>query len=150
MAILDGNLQFSSSQAISAAGTTTSTNIVNFGSVADLGITERPLEVLAAWTTVPVGSSPGTTTIQGIYQASATGTSAWTSLVTGPAYTDTQWAALIAANGVVELFDIPPGAQQYGQIVWNVASGSLTAGAVTANIVLDVGTPKYYPRGYTA
>ncbi len=143
--IMDENLLFSSSQSISAAGTTVCTNVLDFGVAMDLGITDRPLEVFAAWTTAPVGSATGTTTVQYILQTSSTGTSGWVNLLTSAATIDTS-----VPSGPADIFDIPPGCQEYVQLVVNVASGSLTAGNLTAGIVLDVGTPKSYPRGYTA
>jgi len=143
--IEDGNLLYANGQTISATGTTVSTNILDFGAAMDLGITQRPLEVFAAWTTAPVGSSPGTTTISYTLQTSSTGTSGWTNLVTTGTTIDTA-----VPSGPQQIIDIPPGCQEYTQLVVTVASGSLTAGVLTAGIVLDVGVPKTYPRGYTA
>ena len=143
--IIDQLLQFSSGQTISAAGTTALTNVIDFGVAEDLGITDRPLEVYVDWTTAPVGSATGTTTVNYIFQTSSTGTSGWTSLLTTAATIDTS-----VPTGAADILDIPVGCQRYAQLVVNVAAGSLTAGTVQAGIVLDVGTTKYYPRGYTA
>jgi hypothetical protein len=142
--IEDGLLLFSNGQTISNTGTTASTNVLDFGAAEDLGITERPLEIFVSWPTPPVGSSSGTTTVQ--YQL-LTGSVAGTlsPILTGAAELTT------AVTGTQNILDVPPGMKRYAALNYVVASGSLTAGSVTAGIVLDSdGNQKYYPRGYTA
>ena len=143
MTILDQNLLFSSGQTVTA--TADSTNILDFGVAEDLGNDERPLQVFTDWTTAPVGSSVGTTTIQYSLLCSATGTSAWTTLYTGPA---TVYSSVPRYGNPI---DLPQNCQRFVKLNYAIASGSLTAGVITAGLVLDAdGGQKYYPRGYTA
>ncbi len=109
-------------------------------------MTERPLQVWVDWSTAPVGSSPGTTTLSVSLQTSTTGTSGWTTIATGPATLTTG-----ISTGTTSPIDVPQGCQRYTQLLYNVASGSLTAGAVSAGLNLDAdGGQRYYKRGYTA
>jgi hypothetical protein len=141
--ILDGNLLFSNGQTVTA--TADSTNVLNFGALMDLGVSERPLAVTLNWTTAPVGSSPGTTTVTCSLLTSTTGTSAWTTVLTSETYIDT------AVPPNWEPFKLPRGVSEYVKLNYAVASGSLTAGVLTAGLTLDAeGGEKYYPRGYTA
>ena len=142
--IADGNLLFSNAQTYAA--TADSTNVLDFGVAEDLGITERPLEIFIDHLNVPVGSSPGTTTIQTTLLTSSDNTN-FTLLATGPVVLTTAFTA-----GAKWVMDIPPGCKRYVKMNYAVASGSLTTAAmVTSGIVLNSdGGQKYYPRAYQA
>jgi hypothetical protein len=140
--IEDGLLIYSNAQAITA--TAVSTNVLDFGAVMDLGVTERPTEVFVNWNVAPVFSVPGTTTLTIQLQSAPAATGPWTTVdQTGP--------LTVIPAGTTNPLDLTPGMQRFTQLNYVVTGGSLTAGTVTSGLVLDAdGGQRYYKRGYSA
>lgn len=146
--ILDGLLLFSTAQAVTA--TAASTNIVDLTNARDMGIgNDYPALKLM----VNIGTTftaAGAATMQIQFQGSTDATT-WTTYAASDAMAV---AGLTAGNSLVFPIDLPgrkPGAALplYYRLNYVIATGPMTAGAITATLVLDRQWNHSYPAGLT-
>lgn len=147
--ITDALLLLSSAQAVTASAV--STNTIDLGTARDIGSGE-PLEVDVTVDTTVTAAGAATVTFQVISSAAA-------ALTSPTIVTQTEAigkAELTAGRKPIRIRISPhilaalPVGQRYLGLQYTVATGPLTAGNFTANIVQtgqDVG--KTYPSGYT-
>lgn len=138
---MDKNLLLSDGQAITA--TAASTNVIDFLTSQDMGIGADPaLKVLVNVGTAFTAAGAGTLTIQ--YQTSDDN-STFTTIAETPAL------ALASLTAAARLFgiDVPRSRARYARLNYVVATGPMTAGTLTAAIVLDRSDHVYYPSGFT-
>ncbi len=145
--LLDMSNQFSAQQAVTAIGSTDSTNIVDLGVARD--ISDAPTddlfllcEVIAAFT------SGGSATLQvQVATAPDNGSGApgsWTVLY--------QSAAIPVASLIAGLKILPGGGptSRFVKLTYVVGTAVMTAGTITAAFVPSLDVQPTYPRGYTA
>lgn len=142
--ILDKNLLFGSSQAITASAA--STDVIDLGVLEDLGIGDDPsLEILILVTEAftAAGAATLTTAIQG-----SVDNSAWTDM----AITGAIGKASLTAGAEVARWSLPSlvagqSMPRYLRMNYTVATGPMTAGKITAGILLDRQQNVAYPPG---
>ena len=144
MGMLDIQLIFAESQAVTAIGDNGSTTTIEFANpvLGDNGQTGENIWVQAICTTT--ATSAGAATVQAVLQDSANGT-AWTDVVAGQAI---PVADLVAPTVMLQV-QPPPGMLQFWRISWRIATAVLTAGAFDAFIsnTLQLNVPR--PSGFT-
>lgn len=147
--ITDALLQLSSAQAVTS--TAVSTNAIDLGVARDVGPGEDMFVEITVDTTA---TAAGAATVQfQIISSAAANLGSPTILV----QTDAIGKAELTAGRRPIALRIPhtvlaaqPIGQRYLGLQYTVATGPLTAGAFTANVVLDVQeVGKYYASGYT-
>lgn len=129
MGMLDSGLVLGEAQAVTAIGTTGSTNSYNAGSAAngDAGQTQENLWVQAlVSTTVTSGGAP---TVQVVLQTSSDNAT-WVTVASGAVFA---LAALVAGTPIFQQ-QPPPGMLQYWRVAYVVGTAVLTAGAFDAFI----------------
>lgn len=142
--ILDKNLLFSSSQAITASAA--STDVIDLGVLEDLGIGDDPsLEILILVT--EAFTAAGAATLVTSFQGSIDN-SAWTDM----AMTAAIGKASLTAGAEVARWSLPSlvagqSMPRYLRINYTVATGPMTAGKITAGILLDRQQNVAYPPG---
>lgn len=142
--ILDQELLFSDSQAVTA--TANSTNVVDLEQVRDIGAGETLKLFVTVTETMDDSGDDSTVAVSFVTDDNDTLTTPATirSLVTFAANT---------AAGTTLFFDIEPengvAFQRYIGLIYTLANGNLSAGKFSAGIVRDVQTaPKHYASGY--
>jgi len=132
--ILDGALLFDNAVSLAiAAGTQTSTNTLDLLNARDIGLSD--IKFFAQVTTTFTSGGAGTLafTIQG-----SPDNSAWTTMYQSPTFA---LANLTAGTqfGFDGFPDLAPGQTmpRYLRMQWTVGTATMTAGAVTAGLVLD-------------
>jgi len=146
--ILDKELLFSDAQAVTA--TAVSTNIVDLGPVAagqldrDIGQGE-PLRLVVICDTTALSTGSSTVTVSIETDDAATFPSA-TVLYQSAAIAK---ASITAGARLIDI-PLPKGFETFMRLRYTVAVADLTAGAVTAMIVLDSQDNKSYKAAYTA
>lgn len=149
MAVIDALMQFSSAQAITA--TAVSTNTYDLGVARDVGPGEDLYFNTTIDTTFTAGGA-GTLQIQVISSAAAN-LSSPTVLIETPALALAQLTAgraPITIRMPRSLLTTQPIGQRYIGLQYTVATGPMTAGALTTNMVTgDYDTNKLYPVGTT-
>lgn len=138
--IFDSSLRFSSLQAVTA--TAASDNVVDFGSSADMGIGDDPLAIVCVVTTA--FAAAGAATLQVQFQTSADN-AAWTTLV----QSDAVAVAELTAGAELLRSPVPAGLRRYVRLNYVVASGPMTAGALSAMLAGDRQANTAYPSGTT-
>ena len=126
--ILDKQNLFSDDQAITV--TANSTNVIDLGA-ADKG-PGTPLEIYIQATEAFTAAGAATLTVSLTTDDNASMSSA-TTLYTSAAI----GKADLVAGYVVPIRALPTGAEQYLRLTYTVATGPMTAGKITAGIVLD-------------
>lgn len=144
--IIDGELVFSSAQALTSTGTTASTNVIDLTTARDLEPSDPPLEIYVAIDTV--FTSGGAGTLQVLVQGS-TDNSTWTTMAGSVAHAV---ADLTPVGRVLLAMSLPgpSGAQanpRYIRLAYVIATAAMTAGAVDAYMVVDRPKHRYYPAG---
>ena len=137
--INDKLLMFSEAQAVTASAASTDT--IDLGPIdgtrRDIGVGE-PLEYWV--TTNATATAAGAATVNVQLQTSPDN-STWTTLTSSG---DLALASLVAGRRIVSQ-KVPQGVQRYLRVNYVVGTGSLTAGAFTAGINLDVDGNNHYP-----
>jgi len=145
--LLDRELLFSDAQTVSSSPTT-STDLVDFGPLfsgntgRDIGVGEE-LYVHVNVDTALTGASAAI-----VVTLETDDNTSFSSATTGQ--TIGTIAALSAAGTVLKA-KIDPGAlnERYARLVYTESGGTITGGALTAGIVLDVENQSYYASGFT-
>lgn len=140
--IHDAHNLFSDAQALTAAAA--SSNILDLGTIRDLGTGENLYIVLTVDTALTDTGSNSTVTVDlqtddnSGFSSNATAQTLFT-------------IAAVAAAGTKYIARIQPGAgnERYARLYYTMNNGDLTTGAVTAEIVHDVDKFVAYPKGYT-
>lgn len=148
--IIDSTLEFSNSQAITAAAA--STNIVDIGAARNIGVGEKRL-YLVVQVDVAMTDGSSDSTVTPSIRTSATATAAApagalngtiTTLVTGVAF------PALSAIGASQVIPLPVGSYlEFIDVYYAVANGNLTTGSFSAFIVSDTDLQAMYPVGYT-
>ena len=142
--LLDNQNQFSSAQAVTSTGSTTSTNVIDLGVARDIGgaVTDQLMllcEVVTAFT------SGGSATLQVQFQTSPDN-SAWSIL----AQSDAIPVASLVQGYKFLPGELPGGTSRYLRLNYVVGTAAMTAGALTAALVPSLDVQQSYPRGYAA
>lgn len=142
--ILDKNLLFSTSQAITASAA--STDVIDLGVLEDLGIGDDPsLEIILLIT--ETFTAAGAATLVASFQGSVDNSS-WTDM----AMTAAIGKASLTAGAEIARWSLPSlvagqSMPRYLRMNYTVATGPMTAGKVTAGILLDRQQNVAYPPG---
>lgn len=139
--ILDKNLLFMTNAAITASAA--STDVIDLGVLQDLGIGDDPAIAILALITetfTAAGAATLVTSLQG-----SVDNSAWTDM----AMTNAIGKASLVAGAEICRWDLPSliagqSPPRYLRMNFTVATGPMTAGKVTAGLLLD----RQYNRGY--
>lgn len=137
--ILDKTLMFSELQALTT--TAPSTNIVDLGSVRDIGQGEE------LWLTVRVGTAAASTGSSTVTIALQTDTASGFGTAVTLAQTAAIAKASLTANTEVWKIPLPEGVQRYLRLNYTVATADLTAGTFDAFLSLDRRQNSYYASG---
>jgi hypothetical protein len=140
--ILDKSLQFDSGAAITV--TAPSANTIDLSQSRDIGVGSDPALAVVC-TVVTAFTAAGAATLQVQFQTSPDDAT-WTNLVMSDAIP----VASLAAGTEVLRCDVPLGCQRYLRLNYVVATGPMTAGAVTSQIVIDREANVTYPSGFNA
>lgn len=124
---IDSQTQFSDDQALTAAGTTVSTNVYDTGAAADIGVGQAVM-FFATVTSALLGG----TSVQAKLQTSADNVT-FTDLGAGPVVP----VAELVAGKKIAAFSVPHGAKRYLRAAYVVA-GTFTGGTVHSSLTLDV------------
>ena len=138
--IIDKYLQFDSAAAITT--TQASTNVVDLSSSRDIGIGDA-LQLVC--TIVTSFAAAGLATLQVQLQTSPDNAT-WVTLVES----DLLPVANLTAGTEVLRTPLALGIQRYIRLNYLVATGPMTAGAVTAELVIDRQAVTAYPSGFNA
>jgi hypothetical protein len=146
--ILDGALMFDNPSSLAiGAGTQASANVIDLVNARNLAVGTEALDILAQVTTTFTSGGAGTLaySVQG-----SVDNSAWTTMVTSPTYA----LANLVAGAQIGLSAVPDLAAgqalpRYLRLLWTVGTAAMTAGAVTAGIVLDRQRNIQYAAGIT-
>lgn len=138
--IIDSQLELSNKQSLAGSGTIVSTNVIDTGSVGDVGIGET----LRLYVQIDQALA-GATAVQIVLQTDDN--EAFSSPVA--IYTSQSFAAAAVVAGA-ELVDveIPRGAERYLRVGY-VLTGTATAGQATAVLVENVQRNRAYQSGFT-
>jgi hypothetical protein len=129
--ILDRQNLFSSAQALTSTGAAASTDIIDLGSSRDIGAGEI-LEIIAEVdTTFTSGGSA--TLVVALQTDTSSGFGSAVTLATG----STIAVAQLSAGAELAKFRIPRGVLRYLRLVYTVGTAAMTAGSVTAGVVLS-------------
>lgn len=143
---MDSSLLFDQDAAITV--TRDSTNVIDLSNARDMGIGDDPAMKLAIYVTQTfTAAGAGTLTID--FEGSVDN-SAWTVYVSTPAIA---LANLVAGRKLfpIDIPHRPSGAAlpRYYKLVYTVATGPMTAGKITAALVVDRQDAPTYPAGLT-
>ena len=123
---------------VSAVSTNTSDRGVN----RDIGIGDDPALKLVIGISASFAAA-GAATVQAAWQTCADNAS-WATLTQSPAYALSQ----LAAGQEIFRIDAPIGTQRYNRLYYTVANGPFTAGALSAQLVLDRQANPAYPKNF--
>jgi hypothetical protein len=142
--LIDQQNQFSAAQAVTATGSTPSTNTVDLGVARDIsGAVSGPLYLLCE--VVTPFTSGGSATLQVQVQTSPDNAT-WSTVDQSDA---------IPAAALVQGYKFLPNklggaTSRYVRLNYVVGTAVMTAGAVTAGLVPSLDVQPAYPRGYAA
>lgn len=148
--ILDSSLLFDDKAPITASRP--STNVIDAGVKRDIGIGERDLDLLVQVTTALVG--PGGATLQVQWQGS-TDNATWNTIIESAAFpvAGVGPGRKFLATNVPRQSPYTEEAQanmfRYFRLNYVVGGGPLTAGAVSATIVLERSDPVAYSKNFS-
>ncbi len=142
--LIDQQNQFSAAQAVTATGSTASTNVVDLGVARDIGGAVTDQLMLLCEVVTPF-TSGGSATLQVQVQTSPDN-SAWSTLAQSDA---------IAVASLVQGYKflpngLPGGTSRYLRLNYVVGTATMTAGAITAGLVPSLDVQPVYPRAYAA
>lgn len=134
---IDSQETFAEGQSVAAAaGDIVSTNVIDTGAAADVGIGE-PMFVYSTLVT----ALAGTGSVQVVLQHADNAT--FTDVASGPAVT--------VANGKIgtrlAAFALPMGLKRYLRVAFRVAGGTTSGGTASAYLVKDVQAQQYLKSG---
>jgi hypothetical protein len=139
--IIDKSLQFDSASAVTV--TAPSANTIDLGCNRDIGIDNNSaLALVCLVTTAFTAAGAATLTVQ--FQTSADNAS-WTTLV----QSDVLAVATLTSGAEIMKTKVPMGCQRYLRLNYVVATGPMTAGTITSQIVLDRQANPAYASGFT-
>ncbi len=135
---IDSQETFAEGQSVAAAaGDIVSTNVIDTGAAADVGIGE-PMFVYSTL----VAALAGTGSVQVVLQHSSDNAT-FTDVSSGPAVT--------VANGKIgtrlAAFALPRGLKRYLRVAFRVAGGTTSGGTASAYLFKDVQTQQYLKSG---
>ncbi len=139
--MIDSLLQFDLASPVTV--TAPSANIIDLGCSRDIGNGDDALPVVC--TVVSTFTAAGSATLQVQLQTSLDANS-WITLIE----TDVLAVATLTAGTEIFKAPLPLGVLRYLRLNYGVASGPMTAGAVTAEVVLDHQANTAYPSGFSA
>lgn len=144
MGMVDSELVFSESQAVTSTGDTASTNSYNTGNAntGDAGQTGENLWVQAICSTTP--TSGGSATIQVALQDSADNAT-FADVAVGKSFAYTA----VAKGTQLLALQPPPGMRQYWRIVWRIGTAALTAGTFDSFVTNSLQRNVPQPSGFT-
>ena len=142
--ILDSQEMFSTAQAVTAIGDTASTNQIDTGSVADVGIGEDITVFAKVDTTFTSG---GAGTLQIVLQSSADNAT-YVDKLLSPVYA----LAALTAGPILLNAIIPIGpntvSNRYLRVVYRIGTAVMTAGAASAFVVKNPQAYQFTPNGF--
>lgn len=146
--ILDGALMFDNPSSLAiAAGTQASANVLDLVNARNLGIADNDMKLFVQITTT--FTSGGAGTLAYAFQGSVDN-SAWTTMMSSPTFA---LASLVAGQqiGSDSIPDVVFGQAnpRYLRLLWTVGTATMTAGAVTAGLLLDRQRNYQYAPGIT-
>lgn len=143
--LIDTQLQLSALQSlIHAVGDVVSTNIIDTGAAADVGIGEGMRLVVRVGTAVLAAG--GASTVQFVLQ---TATDAAFSSPVEVQLSGAIAKASLTANTVVYSSRLPQGLLRYLRVVYRIATNDVTAGTADAFIVKDQDAQQYVAKNFT-
>jgi hypothetical protein len=134
--LIDKQNQFSDAQAVTATGSTASTNVIDLGVARHLALL---CEVVTPFT------SGGSATLRVQVQTSSDN-AAWTTLAQSD---DVPVASLVQGYRFLPN-ELPGGTSRYLRLNYVVGTAAMTAGAITAALVPSLDVQRAYPRAYAA
>jgi len=138
--IIDSQLELSNKQSLAGSGTIVSTNVVDTGSVGDVGIGDT----LRLYVQIDQNLA-GATALQVVLQTDDN--EAFSTPTVIYASGTFAAAAVIAGAELVDI-EIPRGAERYLRVGY-VLTGTASAGQASAHFVEDVQRNRAYPIAYT-
>ena len=142
--LIDQQNQFSAAQAVTATGSTASTNVVDLGVARDIGGAVSDQLMLLCEVVTPF-TSGGSATLQVQVQTSPDN-SAWSIL----AQSDAIPVASLVQGYKFLPNEVPGGTSRYLRLNYVVGTATMTAGAITAGLVPSLDVQPVYPRAYAA
>ena len=141
--IRDANLNFDTNLAVTA--TATSTNTIDLGVARDMGNVSH-LDVSCLVTTTFAGGTSLQVTVQG-----SPDNSTWTTLASGeavPVASLVQGAQIANFSGIPSVDPVGGAPNRYLRLQY-VVVGTMTAGALTSDVVSNRDNARGYPRSYS-
>jgi hypothetical protein len=142
--LIDQQNQFSAAQAVTATGSTASSNVVDLGVARDIGGAVTDQLMLLCEVVTPF-TSGGSATLQVQVQTSPDN-SAWSIL----AQSDAIPVASLVQGYKFLPNELPGGTSRYLRLNYVVGTAAMTAGAITAGLVPSLDVQPVYPRAYAA
>ena len=140
--ITDSNLLLDSATALTTSRA--STNVIDLGVSRDIGQSHLAL----AWQFITLPTASGAATVTVALQTSADN-STWITLLTSDVMPITAFTA--AAPWGYFRPEVPLGVLRYVRLNYTIATGPLTAGTVTASLVLArAAAERAYPRNFSS
>lgn len=141
----DSQLVLAAAESIAAvASDVVSTNYIDTGAAADVGVGE---EIELVIRTVAAVTSGGAATVQFVLQTD-TATNFATAMVEFPLTSALALAAL-TANTVQYKGRLPYGMKRYARVVARIAAATTTAGTMDAFLVMNSDAQQYLPKNFT-
>jgi len=142
--LIDKQNQFSDAQAVTATGSTASTNVIDLGVARDIGGAASDHLALLCEVVTPF-TSGGSATLRVQVQTSSDN-AAWTTLAQSD---DVPVASLVQGYRFLPN-ELPGGTSRYLRLNYVVGTAAMTAGAITAALVPSLDVQRAYPRAYAA
>lgn len=143
--ILDNQATYAAAQAVTATGDTASSNSYDHGPGSSGGGAYSPgggLWVIAK--TNAAVTSGGAATVQAVLQDSADNATFADVMTLSPALA----LAALGANKTIGMARFPGTLRRYTRIAWRVGTAVLTAGTLSAFVVLDADLQQYLASGF--
>lgn len=143
--ILDNQATYAASQVVTAIGDTASTNSYDHGpGSSGAGAYSPGGGLLLVCKTNAAVTSGGAATVQPVLQDSADNATFADVMTIGPALAP----AALTANKVIGMVRFPSSLRRYTRVAWRVGTAVLTAGSLSAFVVLDADLQQYLASGF--